>query len=58
MRPPNHDGDNPSRRLDGRADIDQWLAERKRALDRLMRGDELADRREQLKFDLGEEKSA
>jgi hypothetical protein len=32
----------PSRRLDGREDIERWLAERKAALDRLMASDELA----------------
>ena len=51
--------DGGSRRLDGRADIEAWLAERRQELDELLRQDELAQQRVQLTFDdLDEEVAA
>jgi hypothetical protein len=46
--------DGGSRRLDGREDIEAWIAERLRALDELRKQDEFAQRREQLAFDVEE----
>jgi hypothetical protein len=50
--------DGGSRRLDGRADIEAWLAERRRELDELLEQDELARLRAQLTLDLDDEVAA
>jgi hypothetical protein len=50
--------DGASRRLDGRDDIERWIAERLQELDEIQKQDELAKRRVQLALDLDEEAAA